>query len=68
MTVRVEQTKTGTFVEWDGVNTPPTFYEVVPDRGVVEGEVPVEGDLAYGATFTAKPVWVPSRSAGGDPG
>jgi hypothetical protein len=55
MTVRVEQTKVGTFVEWEGVESPATMYELAPGHEVQEGEVAVEGEVIYGTTFTAKP-------------
>jgi hypothetical protein len=68
MAVRVEQTPAGTFVGWDDVETPSTTFELVPERGVVEGEVTVVGDIvAYGATFSVKAVATPAPGAAAPP-
>jgi hypothetical protein len=68
MTVKVEQTKVGTLVEWEGVESTPVIFELVPERGFDEGEVSVQGDVsAYGTTFTAKPAEPQSPSGGESP-
>lgn len=57
MTVRVMQTQVGTLVEWDRTDPPSAsgkLYELAPGHEVSEGEVAIEGEPSYGATFTAK--------------